>query len=245
MSEIDPLDILAIPDDGDWPPGARDRDLFGPAISLALRGGLSRVRGLLKSENPIVRSRGLFVYVQLGRQGYELIDDALEAAGGLDSWGWSELLDGVLSYPDKIGAERLALLLPLVADPVNLVRARLVTILACQPDGVIEEAVQLLDPALRAAHARAAERASAIDGVSQAAFDTALELDPVDAVYCWAALDRHGRRYPVVEFEHIHPGDDYLAEWVRFQIVRHSKRYEADRAYRSRVFEDLERARRD
>ena len=47
----------------------------------------------------------------------------------------------------------------------------------------------------------------------------------------------------VDEFAHIHADDDNLAEGVRFQIVRYSRTYKADRAYRHKVHNDWQERR--
>lgn len=245
MTEFDPFEVLANPNDLEWPVEVQDLDLFGLAYQQVRRNGVGPVRALLTSPHKVVRRRGLFLFGEYGGPLFELLDCAHDAADTLDDSARSLFLGGVLSLPSKLSASRLARLLPYADSSDSWLRSRLITLLSCVSAEVLEAAVLELAPDVRSKHKHALTLARDTMSLDEASFGVARRQDKLTAVYFWSELERLGRKGSVYEFAHLNAQDDAIARSVRFHIVRFSKRYKSERAHRLLVFRDWEAARND
>lgn len=244
MTPPDPFGVLSIPNDTDWPPEVDGASLFHEALQLALSGRLEPVRSLLVNASSSVRSRGLVLFGEMGRRAEPLLAEAVQAAEIGSQSDWSNLLNGMLSFPQALTLSQRVILLGASEFAEPLVRLRLIVLLSAWRVQALEEAVALLDCGRRAAHTAAFNVGRSIVRVDASTFEMVRALSDKERLYGWVALLRLARRKAHDEFPHFELNDDWVAAGVRWQIVRRSRRWRANRAYRVEVLSALERTRR-
>ena len=243
MTKPNPFGVLSIPDDSDWPAGTVGDELISEAIRLARTEGLGAARGLLGHASPVVRARGLFLFSQLGRQSEPLLADAFRAAGSGGASDWDMLADGVLCFPHALDAEQIGALLKRVETAGPLFQSRVIAIFATRDAKDIEAAVALLDRADRDAHVSALDRAGEVVGIDIATFDRVRGMRGLQRLHGWVVLERLSRLKAHDAFPHESAHDDFIAQGVRWQIVRRSRQWRSNRTYRDTVSAELGQAR--
>ena len=232
-----------MPDDADWPAGADGDELIGEAIRLARTEGLGAARGLLGHTSPVVRSRGLFLFSQLGRQSDPFLAEAIRAAGSGGTSDWDMLADGVLCFPHALDAAQIAVLPKRVETAGPLFQSRVIAIFAARDAKDIEAAIALLDRADRDAHVSALGRAGEVLGIDVATFDRVRGMRELERIHGWVVLERLSRLKAHDAFPHHSAHDDFVAQSVRWQIVRRSRQRRTNRFYRDKVSAELGHAR--
>ena len=160
-------------------------------------------------------------------------------------WQASNLLDAALEAARDVPVSRLARLLLWASSDVDLVRSKLISVVAVRWWSGIDDAISSLPPNDRSRHTKAFSQSSGLSALGKPAFLVAEESDPLTSTYIWARLEALGRRYPVDRFPHLDPEDSYVADGVRWQIVRHSRCWKTDAVYRGTVFSERSTFRRD
>ena len=128
---------------------------------------------LLRSSDPFVRRRALFVFGELGRKGCILLDAALESVKHPVAAARIGLMNGVISYSRKLDAQQTALVLELADDVEDLVRTRVIAFLGAADLQVIRSAIGLLSAPLRAECDKAFQIFDADPASAQVLFDGA------------------------------------------------------------------------
>ncbi|WP_304072369.1 hypothetical protein [Maricaulis maris] len=244
MHHSDPFEILAIADDRAWPDQVDAIDLWQLAVSRTNRGDIEPLRGLLRHSEAAVRRRGLGIFSELTGVGLRLFDDALSAVEVADIATVRGLLGGVLSYPRKLKPAQISALLQLGDQADDLARSHLIIVIGASPPAKVLAAIDMLPSDVRAGHAVAVKAGDLVIDVTRDTFDEVRKLDGLAGLYAWAQLFRIAARREHDDFPFEGPADDFIAESMRFQIVRRSRRYRESRRVRQDYFSRSE-AKRD
>ncbi|MBO6798393.1 hypothetical protein [Maricaulis sp.] len=160
-------------------------------------------------------------------------------------WQASDLLDAALEASRDVSVSRLARLILWASSDVDLVRSKLISVIAVRWWSGLEEAISSLPPNDRSGHTKAISQSSGLTAIGKPSFILAEKSDPLTSTYVWARLEALGRRYPVDRFPHYDPEDSWIADGVRWQIVRYSRRWKTDAVYRKTVLAERSKFRRD
>lgn len=140
--------------------------LFGSPVAVApsvdqlvrviLELGPDRLEPFLRSEDPVVSSRALHVFSELGRRGSSLSHAALIGLRHERATSRWHALDGLLRHTKELATEHITAVLELAADPDCRVRRKVSELIAAvDPDVLAEAAKQVsMDTA---AHVRGVE----------------------------------------------------------------------------------------
>ncbi|MFY0638725.1 hypothetical protein [Maricaulis maris] len=236
MHHSDPFETLAIADDRAWPDQVDAIDLCGLAVSRTNRGDVEPLRGLLRHSEAAVRRRGLWIFSELTGVGFRLFDDALWAVDETDIATVCSLLDGVLSYARKLEPAQISALLQLGDQADDLARSRLIVVIGASAPSKVLAAIDMLPSDVRAGHAVAVKAGDLVTDVTSDTFDEARKLDGLAGLYAWAQLFRIAARREHDDFPFEDSADDFIAERLRFEIVRRSRRYLESRRVRQDYF---------
>lgn len=223
MTEHNPFEILEIVDMDHWPEGY---DPVDAALTNFQPDDLPALARLLRSAEPFVSRRGLYLFGELGRKAYPLVDDALALVDHPDVMARKGLLDGLLCYTGKLSAQQVSRVLAIrdILDysgpPTALVRGYVIIMIGFLKTDLVREAIgQIPDDELRLQHLKAFEGAqSKIEDIQQA-FDKARGLSGVEYLYSMAGLIRAARQgsvETVPEYE----GDNFICGTVVRAIKR-------------------------
>jgi hypothetical protein len=99
---------------------------------------------LLSSQDRAVRRLGLSIYGWLGAESFPALNAALALIDDESAWSRGYILDGVLSYPQKLDPKQSSIILSIAADPSIVVRHGVAVVIGCLDYEVLELAVSLL-----------------------------------------------------------------------------------------------------
>lgn len=213
----DPYTLLATADDLTWPKSA---DPLNDAIAAFDEYSSQPLVDLLRSDDPLVVKRGLYVFGELGRKGVVVLDSAVLSAAHPDRLARSSLMDGVLSCSRDMNPNQVSLLLPLVDDDGDLVRTKMIAFLGAVQIEVLRAATKLLDcPDERRRHAEGLNKLKLSANSIQSVFDDALIDEPFFSTYRLASIERAARNGNTTVAPR-YDGEDYVGACVAANTLR-------------------------
>lgn len=215
--QYNPFEILKILDDAEWP---NDCNPIKDATKSFDESSSFQLTQLLESDNPIVTRRGLAVFAELGRKGWIIIDDALALSDHPDPMARNALMDGVMSHTRLLSAHQIMPLLRLAADNEELIRAKVITIIALADPDILLQAIQsIAETASREEHLSAYKSSQApIDDVNSR-LDYALTSPLVQSTYAFASIERASRNGSIKKLPCV-----VLESYVAKHVIANSRR---------------------
>lgn len=175
---------------------------------------------LLRSPDPTVAGRGLFLFAQLGKAAHVALDAAL---GLVRSENWKSrfyLIDGTLSYTTALTAAQVAILLPLAEDSSDMVREKTISLLGAVEIGTMREAVAKISRAeTQKRHAKCLELFDVPMPSPQDVFDEALNAEKLKSSYMFASIQRLACRDENMRLA-VYAGPDLVGKWVAANAIR-------------------------
>lgn len=223
----EPFKILQL-DESFWP---EDFDPCNEILRTFDASSLPKLRELLESDNSLIARRGLFLFGELGRKAQSLTDSAVRLFNHESVYARSHLLDGLLCFPSKLTSEQIAMILPLTKDRSEIVRSKMLVILACVPIDLLAAAIdQLAVPNDRDRHLfcfqlfqRHFEEVVRRQETAQAILDTSIRSGLMEEVYMQAALIKAADTMKMSDIPEPQSGS-YVAKNTVFQIRRRIRR---------------------
>ena len=195
----------------------------GDPFADAIRTFDPRVPGelcsLLLDEDPIIRRRGLYVFGELGRKGFVVLDAALSSIDDPDMGARASLMDGVISFSKQLSPHQAHIVLKLAPDPEDLVRRKVSAFLGAAAKDIIESAIDLFEEPLGSTYRRGFAKFSAEPAQAQTLLQEGLADISVAATLALASIERmarDGRLVDVLEYS----GDSYLGQSVVANVAR-------------------------
>jgi hypothetical protein len=201
----------------DWAP--EDGDPIAEAIRTFDPRAPEGLCSVLLDEDPIVRCRGLYVFGQLGRKGFVVLDAALRSIDHPNVGARSDLMDGVISYSKQLRPCQAHIVLKLAGDPEDLVREKVAAFLGAAVKDVIESAIDLFEEPLRSSYRRAFAKFSAEPSQAQTLLQEGLADISVPAIFALASIQRMARDGRLVDVP-LYSGDSYLGRGVVANVAR-------------------------
>ena len=221
--KYNPYKVLEISDVGQWPDNV---DPYEDAIKNFSPEDLTSLVRLLKSKDEFVSRHGLFLFGELGKRAFPIVDDALRLVNHPDMMARHNLMSGVLCYSKMLTSSQVQQVLTLTDDPTfaeglaEVVRYQVIAFIGAIKVDVLSKAInQFSDKYNRQEHLEA-HRAS-LNTITdlQHAFDTALGEQPLHLIYSLASLERAARE-DVIQTAPTYSGEDYIASGVVMNIQR-------------------------
>jgi hypothetical protein len=178
---------------------------------------------LLLDADPIIRGRGLFVFGELGRKGFVVLDAALKSVEDPRVNARSALMDGVMCYSKELTPSQAQIVLKLADDPEDLVREKVVAFLGAAVQDTIQSAIELFEEPLRSAYRRALAKLSAEPSQAQLLLDEGLAEISVTATFALAAIQRMARDGRLITAPQ-YSRDSYMGECVMLNTRRLMRR---------------------
>ncbi len=227
MIGADPYAVLETVDPDTWP---EDFDPYEAALRQFTPDDPAPLSRLLNSDNDWVTRRGLYLFSELGRKSFPVLDDAICHIDNPDSMARNDLLDGLLCHTQRLssGHVRQVLRVEDLEDqtdpPSGLVRSKVITLLGALHKGTVRRAVsEIPDEEMHARHLDALDNAPTRFDDIQQVLDIACSQKGIEQVYAFAALESAARR-DLIKVTPECEGCDDACDWVVWQIKRHINR---------------------
>lgn len=225
----DPYKLLATADDLTWP---KSSDPLNDAIAAFDEYSPQPLVDLLRSDDPLVVKRGLYVFGEIGWKGVVVLDAAVLSAAHPDRLARSSLMSGVLSCSQGMTPSQVSLLLPLVDDEDDLVRTKMIAFLGAVQIEVLLAATKLLDcPDERRRHTEGLNMLTFSASSIQSVFDEALIDEPFVSTYRLASIERAARTGNTTVAPR-YDGEDYVGVCVAansLRLVNQRRRAQAEK----------------
>lgn len=215
-SDYDPFKVLEN-NQADWP---EHLDVLGDAISRFNPNKPDPLVALLQSQDEIVTRRALAMFGDLGSKAIGVLDSALPLVGHKSVYARSHILDGILCYPERLTALQIKKILPLAADAEDIIRGKMVTILATVKLGILAAAIsQMPAGPQKLAHESGLKFHVEALRSTQSIFDLSIAAPKIEATYMLASLNRRARDSADTKVPD-YAGDDY----VHVELIAQMKR---------------------
>jgi len=212
-----PYEVLLSADDSNWPENV---DVYDDAIDRFDINNPEPLVELLQSNDPIVSGRGLFVFGELGKKAFPLVDLAIRLNTHPHIMARNGLMDGIICYSAKLSPEQSQKILMLADDSHDVTRGKVIAFIgASKPDNILKAINLIEERGVRLKHLTAFEAATSNLKSVQAIFDEGLKSRSTQSTYLLAMLQGAARRKEISSAP-IYKGDDYIGESVSANIRR-------------------------
>lgn len=213
--------------DPDW--WLEDDDSADKAIAAFDPLAPEGLRSLLLDDDPIIRGRALYVFGELGRKAFVVLDAALKSVHDTSIYSRNGLMDGVICYCKQLNPRQAHIVLKLAVDPEVLIRHKVVVFLGAAVKDTIDSAIELFEEPLRSEYRKAFAKFSAEPSQAQTLFEEGLAETSIASTFAFAAIERMARDGRLVTVPQ-YSGDSYIGECV----VRNTERLMENAARRRR-----------
>ena len=215
--KLDPFEILGIPDPADWP---KDANPYFNILDYFVPENLNSVLKLMQSDDQYIIGRGLYLFGELGKRAFSLLDYALRFTSHPDAMARNALMNGIMCYCERLTPEQAQQVLSLAEDSNKLVHHKVIVFIGAANTEIIFEAIQQIsDKEMRLKHMECFEATSSeIDDV-QHLFDEALTYPPMLSTYALASIERAARNKQITTAPS-YSGNDYIGECVAANTKR-------------------------
>lgn len=227
MIGADPYAVLETLEPDTWP---EDFDPYEAALRQFIPDDPAPLLRLLNSDNDWVTRRGLYLFSELGRKSFPVLDDAICHIDHPDSMARCYVLSGLLSLTQRLSSGHVRQVLTVedlehqVDPPSGLVRSKAITLLGALNKDTVRRAVsEILYEEMRARHQYALDNAPTRFDDIQKVFDIACSQNGIEQVYAFAALESAARR-DLIKVAPECEGCDDTCDWVVWQMKRHIHR---------------------
>lgn len=212
-----------------WP---EDVDPLGDAASAFDARFPEPLLSLLRSNDLVVVSSGLYVFGELGSKAVVALDAALLSVDHPNRMARASLVEGISSNDRSLSPHQLNKLIPLIDDEDDLVRMKMIAVLGAVRLETLRQAIELLDcPDEQVRHAAGLQELEQRIECPQAFLDAALRAERLTLTYKLVSLQRAARFDQLMEAP-IYEGEDFAVSGsllntrrlVRQNIRRAAKR---------------------
>lgn len=187
----DPFEVLAIESESNWPREVSPNCVYSQALNSFDPDHPEPLIGLLTSNSPLVVSRGLYIFSEVGKRPIDAIDAALQSVASERLADRLHLMSGVIFCCRELRPYQLQTLFPLIEDSNSVVRSDMIVLLGRVPLTVLRNAVYMNGKAdSDSLYVKALIEAKIPSLETQHLFDSAIESETVLGAFQLAAILR-------------------------------------------------------